>query len=90
MIQDSFWGFKDLDQGILLFRVTGLPGLELRWLLHQRGSGAPASRNSVPRSTELLGVCQANMKGPSEDFNYFWLITRQSLTIPNAFQFPSL
>lgn len=69
MVQDSSQESRNLFRETLLFRITGLPGLELGWLLHQWGSGIPLSRSSVPRSTELLVVCQVNMRGPSGDFN---------------------
>lgn len=66
MVQDFSQESRNLSRETLLFGITGLPGLGPGWLLHQWGSGIPASRCSVPSSTELLDVCQDKMRGPSE------------------------
>lgn len=50
MVQDFSQESRNLSREKLLFGITDLPGLGPGWLLHQWGSGIPASRRSVPRA----------------------------------------
>lgn len=50
MVQDFSQESRNLSREKLLFGIRDLPGLGPGWLLHQWGSGIPASRRSVPRA----------------------------------------